>query len=114
MPSPLHRQFDPRASWLEHVARSITAYSREIRRRIRHALRNEPWLYTAIGLLWTTGPVTLLGLWAGYYLAYRHQPDPRLFLYFGVYILTTGILALVARLVRYSTTDVEKKAQRVQ
>jgi hypothetical protein len=84
--------------------------ARELVRDIHRALRRESWGRNIIQLAWTAGPVTYLALQGGYMLGYGQPAPPALLIYFGVYTVIAGVVALLARLIYQVTRgkDVER------
>ncbi|MFW5689933.1 MAG: hypothetical protein ACOC1U_10200 [Spirochaetota bacterium] len=84
--------------------------SRELIRDIQRALRRESWGRNILQLAWTAGPVTYLALQGGYLLGYGEAAPPALFIYFGVYTVIAGVVAIVVRIVYQIThgRDVER------
>jgi hypothetical protein len=65
--------------------------------RVRGAARKESWGRTALKLAWTAGPVTYLALHGGYLIGYGDAPPPQVILYFGIYTVIAGVVAVVMR-----------------
>jgi hypothetical protein len=72
--------------------------TRELVRDIHRALRRESWGRNILQLAWTAGPVTYLALQGGYVLGYCEPAPAALFIYFGVYTIIAGVVAILARL----------------
>lgn len=73
--------------------------SRELIRDINRALRRESWGRHILQLAWTAGPVTYLALQGGYLLGYGETAPPALFIYFGVYTIIAGVVAIFVRII---------------
>lgn len=69
-------------------------------RQIRQAIRKEQWGGSLINLAWTAGPVTYLALYGGYYIGYGKPPNPELFIYFMIYTIITGIMAIAHQFIK--------------
>lgn len=52
-----------------------------------------------LGIAWTAGPVTGLGLYGGYFIAYGQAPTPQQLIYFITFTVCSGLLGLVAKVV---------------
>ncbi|MFW6288649.1 MAG: hypothetical protein ACOC2Q_02610 [Spirochaetota bacterium] len=84
--------------------------TRELARDIQDAVRKESWGRNALQLAWTAGPVTYLALQGGYLLGYGETAPPAVFVYFGVYTVIAGVVAILLRLMYRATKgrDVER------
>lgn len=67
---------------LDQLARSV--------RRVRMSR-------SLLGLAWTAGPVTALGLYGGYYIGYGQSPSNQQLIYFISFTVLSGIIALAAK-----------------
>ncbi len=56
-----------------------------------------------LGLAWTAGPVTALGLYGGYYIGFGQAPSNQQLVYFVSFTVLSGLIALVAKIVYDST-----------
>jgi hypothetical protein len=56
-----------------------------------------------LGLAWTAGPVTAIGLYGGYYIGFGQAPSNQLLIYFISFTVLSGLIALVAKIVYDST-----------
>ena len=52
-----------------------------------------------LGIAWTAGPVTGLGLYGGYFIAYGQAPTTQQLIYFITFTVLSGLLGLVAKVV---------------
>jgi len=67
---------------LDQLARSV--------RRVRMSR-------SLLGLAWTAGPVTALGLYGGYYIGYGQLPSNQQLVYFVSFTVLSGLIALAAK-----------------
>ncbi len=81
--------------------------------RLSSAVRRETWGRTALQLAWTAGPVTYLGLQAGYRIGFGEAAPPNLFLYFAIYTVVAGVFAIVVR-IAYSVLHGQEKEEASQ
>ncbi|MEX1197889.1 MAG: hypothetical protein WEB57_08530 [Pseudohongiellaceae bacterium] len=56
-----------------------------------------------LGLAWTAGPVTAIGLYGGYYIGFGQTPPTQHLIYFVSFTVLSGLIALVAKVVYDST-----------
>ncbi len=56
-----------------------------------------------LGLAWTAGPVTGLGLYGGYYIGFGQAPSTQLLIYFISFTVLSGLIGLTAKIVYDST-----------
>lgn len=56
-----------------------------------------------LGLAWTAGPVTAIGLYGGYYIGFGQAPSSQLLTYFISFTVLSGLMALAAKIVYDST-----------
>lgn len=56
-----------------------------------------------LGLAWSAGPVTALGLYGGYYIGFGRTPSTEQLTYFVSFTVLSGLIALVAKVVYDST-----------
>jgi hypothetical protein len=71
-----------------------------------------------LGLAWTAGPVTALGLYGGYYIGFGQTPSTQQVTYFVSFTVLSGLVALVAKVIYDSTwgyagEQAEKDAEEV-
>jgi len=52
-----------------------------------------------LGIAWTAGPVTGLGLYGGYFIAYGQAPTTQQLIYFITFTVCSGLLGLIAKVV---------------
>ncbi|TFH75065.1 hypothetical protein E3V39_02705 [Gammaproteobacteria bacterium LSUCC0112] len=69
---------------LDQLARSV--------RRVRMSR-------SLLGLAWTAGPVTALGLYGGYYIGYGQLPSSQQLVYFVSFTVLSGLIALTAKVI---------------
>ena len=67
-------------------------------RRITAAVDKVPWSVSLMQILWTAGPVTLLGAWGGYLLGYGKAPTMENYVFFISYTVITGAAGILANL----------------
>jgi len=73
----------------------LDQFARSVRRvRISRSL---------LGLAWTAGPVTALGLYGGYYIGFGQAPSNQLLIYFISFTVLSGLIAMAAKIVYDST-----------
>lgn len=66
-----------------------------------------------LGLAWTAGPVTALGLYGGYYIGFGYPPARELLIYFISFTVFSGLMAIAAKIVYDSTWGhASERAQR--
>lgn len=66
--------------------------------RLSSAVKRESWGRTVLQLAWTAGPVTYLGLQAGYRIGFGEPPPGNLVLYFAIYTVVAGVFAVLIRI----------------
>lgn len=71
--------------------------------RITRAVEKVPWSVSLLQILWTAGPVTLLGAWGGYLLGYGRAPTADNYIFFISYTVITGATGIIANLVHQFT-----------
>lgn len=71
--------------------------------RLRQTVRRMSFSHSLLGLIWTAGPVTALGLYGGYYIGYGKAPSTELLIYFISFTVLSGLIALGAKIVHDST-----------
>ena len=77
--------------------------TRELARDIQDAVRKESWGRNVLQLAWTAGPVTYLALQGGYLLGYGETAPAAVVVYFGVYTVIAGVVAILLRLMYRAT-----------
>lgn len=85
-------------------------------RRITSAVEGVPWSVSLIQILWTAGPVTLLGAWGGYLLGYGKAPTSENYIFFISYTVITGAVGIIAK-IAYNLTGgrrAEKTAGKIE
>lgn len=78
---------------------SLAREGNEQLKRVSQAVLKVHWTRTLLGILWTAGPVTLIGLFGGYYLAYGKPPPGQILLYFFTFTLLSAVITFLAKLV---------------
>ncbi|SHF63128.1 hypothetical protein SAMN02745148_03151 [Modicisalibacter ilicicola DSM 19980] len=68
-------------------------------RRITSAVEKVPWTISLLQILWTAGPVTLLGAWGGFLLGYGKAPTAENYIFFISYTVITGAAGIIANVV---------------
>lgn len=68
-------------------------------KRISQVVHRIHWTRTILGIMWTAGPVTMLGLLGGFYLAYGKAPPVQTLLYFFTFTVLSGFIAFFAKVV---------------
>ena len=68
-------------------------------KRISQVVHRIHWTRTILGIMWTAGPVTMLGLLGGFYLAYGKVPPAQTLLYFFTFTVLSGFIAFFAKVV---------------
>ncbi|MFC3283706.1 hypothetical protein [Litchfieldella rifensis] len=84
--------------------------------RITQAVEKVPWSINLMQILWTAGPVTLLGAWGGYLLGYGRAPSAENYIFFITYTVITGAAGIIANLVHQftSTRKAEKTTAKIE
>lgn len=67
--------------------------------RISQVVHKIHWARTILGIMWTAGPVTMLGLLGGFYLAYGKVPPAQTLLYFFSFTVFSGLVTFFAKVV---------------
>ncbi|ABE59496.1 hypothetical protein [Chromohalobacter israelensis] len=80
-------------------------------RRITAAVDKVPWSVSLMQILWTAGPVTLLGAWGGYLLGYGKAPTMENYVFFISYTVITGAAGILANLGYHLTRG--RKAEKI-
>ena len=85
-------------------------------RRITSAVEKVPWSVNLLQILWTAGPVTLLGAWGGYLLGYGKAPSAENYVFFISYTVITGAAGIIANIVHNLTGGrrAEKTAGKIE
>ncbi|GAB2801403.1 hypothetical protein GCM10027040_31410 [Halomonas shantousis] len=87
-------------------------------RRITAAVEKVPWTVSLLQILWTAGPVTLLGAWGGYLLGYGKAPTLENYIFFISFTVITGAAGIIANIAHNLTrggrvSRTERKIERV-
>ncbi|WP_233350299.1 hypothetical protein [Kushneria phosphatilytica] len=82
---------------------SLEREGRDEIRRITAAVEKVPWSVSTLQILWTAGPVTLIGAWGGYLLGYGKAPSMENYVFFISYTVITGVAGIIANLVYHLT-----------
>ena len=82
------------------------------------AVERVPWSVSLMQILWTAGPVTLIGAWGGYLLGYGKEPTFENYIFFISYTVITGVAGIVANIAHNLTSSrrydrTEAKIERV-
>lgn len=85
-------------------------------RRITAAVEKVPWTISLLRILWTAGPVTLLGAWGGYLLGYGKAPTLDNYIFFISFTVITGAFGIIANLTHHLTGGrrVERTSKRIE
>ncbi len=78
--------------------------------RLGAALHKESLGWALLKLAWTAGPVTYLGLHAGYRIGFGSEAPPQLFIYFAAYTGIAGLISVGMR-VAYRTVRGERQEE---
>jgi hypothetical protein len=78
--------------------------------RLGAALHKESLGRSLLKLAWTAGPVTYLGLHAGYRIGFGSEAPPQLFIYFAAYTAIAGLISVGMR-VAYRTVRGERREE---
>ncbi|MDC7226020.1 MAG: hypothetical protein PQJ61_04565 [Spirochaetales bacterium] len=76
--------------------------------RVLHAARQDNWGLRVMQLAWTAGPVTFMALQGGYLLGYGKSAPMELFVYFAIYTIIAGIVAILIRFLYQMTKGDER------
>ncbi|HKM15009.1 MAG TPA: hypothetical protein VJY63_03665 [Marinospirillum sp.] len=68
-------------------------------KRISQVVHRIHWTRTILGIMWTAGPVTMLGLLGGFYLAYGKVPPAQTLLYFFTFTVLSALIAFFAKVI---------------
>lgn len=115
LPSP----FRPRANTANDAPQvRLEREGRDEIRRITQAVERVPWSVSLMQILWTAGPVTLIGAWGGYLLGYGKEPTFENYIFFISYTVITGVAGIVANIAHNLTSSrrydrTEAKIERV-
>ncbi|MCM5703269.1 hypothetical protein [Larsenimonas salina] len=82
---------------------SLEREGRDEIRRITQAVEKVPWSISLMQILWTAGPVTLIGAWGGYLMGYGKAPTMENYVFFISYTVITGVAGVLANLVHHLT-----------
>jgi len=85
-------------------------------RRITAAVEKVPWTISLMQILWTAGPVTLLGAWGGYLLGYGKAPTLENYIFFISFTVITGAAGIMANLLHQLTGGrrLERTSSRIE
>ena len=75
--------------------------------RLQSGFHISQWKKNVLGIIWTAGPVTFLGLTVGHYFAYQTFPQKDLFIYFSFYVLVSGVVTFFINFYKASTSGHE-------
>jgi len=94
--------------WLRHRSQEKKGVSldREDSERLdqfTRSVRRVRMSRSLLGLAWTAGPVTGIGLYGGYYIGFGQPPSNQQLLYFISFTVLSGLIALAAKIVYDST-----------
>ncbi len=81
--------------------------------RISRVVHRVHWTRNILNIIWTAGPVTILGLMGGFYAAYGKLPPIQTLIYFFLFTLLSGLIAFIAKVV-YDMTHGHVKEQAQQ
>lgn len=85
----------------------------ERRDQLARSMRRVRISRSLLGLAWTAGPVTALGLYTGYYIGFRQPPSQEQLMYFVSFTVFSGLMAIAAKVVYDSTWGhASERAQR--
>lgn len=83
-----------------HRARvSLDREGNEQIERISRVVHRVHWMRNLLSIMWTAGPVTLLGLYGGFFLAYGKPPPMQTLIYFFFFTVLSGLIAFLAKVV---------------
>ncbi len=85
---------DEAALFPEAPALSIEKEGERQLDQINEALHKEHWGTNVLALILTAGPITFIGLQAGYYIGYGKFAPTNLFIYFASFTLVAGLLSI--------------------
>lgn len=113
-PIPFRRRSHPTASDTPQVR--LEREGRKEIRRITAAVEKVPWTISLLQILWTAGPVTLLGAWGGYLLGYGKAPTLENYIFFISFTVITGAAGIIANLLHQLTGGgrLERTSKRIE
>nr|WP_284732672.1 hypothetical protein [Larsenimonas rhizosphaerae] len=101
MPLPVFKRRDQRDTSGSSI--NLERQGRDEIRRITSAVEKVPWSISLMQILWTAGPVTLIGAWGGYLMGYGKAPTIDNYIFFISYTVITGVAGILANLVHNLT-----------
>nr|WP_286009652.1 hypothetical protein [Salinicola sp. S1-1-2] len=101
LPLPFRRRTHSTANDTPQVR--LEREGRDEIRRITAAVEKVPWTISLLQILWTAGPVTLLGAWGGYLLGYGKAPTLENYIFFISFTVITGAAGIIANLLHHLT-----------
>ncbi|WP_110665010.1 hypothetical protein [Salinicola halophilus] len=113
-PIPFRRNASTASSDTPHVR--LEREGRNEIRRITAAVEKVPWTVSLLQILWTAGPVTLLGAWGGYLLGYGKAPTLDNYIFFISFTVITGAFGIIANLTHHLTGGgrIERTSKRIE
>ncbi|WP_110687435.1 hypothetical protein [Salinicola aestuarinus] len=113
-PMPFRRNASNASSDTPHVR--LEREGRNEIRRITAAVEKVPWTVSLLQILWTAGPVTLLGAWGGYLLGYGKAPTLDNYIFFISFTVITGAFGIIANLTHHLTGGgrIERTSKRIE
>ncbi|NRB56193.1 MAG: hypothetical protein HRU39_09480 [Salinicola sp.] len=114
LPIPFRRPSQSTASDAPQVR--LEREGRDEIRRITAAVEKVPWTVSLLQILWTAGPVTLLGAWGGYLLGYGKAPTLENYIFFISFTVITGAAGIIANLLHHLTGGrrLERTSSRIE
>lgn len=91
----------------------LNRHGRGRRHQLLHALRRTRASRQMLALLWTAGPVTVLGLYGGYYIGFGRPPATELLIYFISFTVLSGLIGIAAKII-YSSNRAPIEEQAAQ
>lgn len=88
---------------------SLAREGNEQIQRLSEAVEKEPWSINFLQLIWTAGPVTVIGLYGGYYVGYGKAPPAQTLIYFISFTVLSGVLGLLAKVIYNMTRGQERE-----
>lgn len=82
---------------------SLVREDNEQREQLARSVRRMRVSRSLLGLAWTAGPVTAIGLYGGYYIGFGQGPSRELLTYFISFTILSGLIALAAKIFWDST-----------
>ena len=101
LPLPVFKRRDQRTTSGSSI--NLERQGRDEIRRITSAVEKVPWSISLMQILWTAGPVTLIGAWGGYLMGYGKAPTIDNYIFFISYTVITGVAGILANLVHNLT-----------